>query len=327
MTVSHFSEVNSIPRPLLQTILGLQSQQDLKKRLDSFGMSEQQLLEKVKQALALQDEVSSKNWVKIPLKFGLWFLVLLLAFTLIRKGKLDPSYRRGMYFTAALIFGVLLGSDPNPMGPVKDTIALYGTKGVIFKPRAVALTIFLATVLIANKFICAWGCQFGALQDLLFRLNRNRKDSAGIFQQRKPSFLVSNTIRILFFLLFTVSTFVWAIDLIEPIDPFKLYKPSAVSLEAGIFLGLLLLCSLFVYRPWCHFFCPFGLVGWLVEQISLFKIRVNRETCTECGACKKACPSSVMGAILQDQGIKPDCYACGTCIDSCPTGAIRFSRK
>ena len=83
--------------------------------------------------------------------------------------------------------------------------------------------------------------------------------------------------------------------------------------------------SLFVYRPWCHFFCPFGLVGWLVEKVSIFRIKVNYETCISCEACAKACPSTVMNAILKRENIIPDCFACANCIDVCPTGSVSLA--
>ncbi len=69
------------------------------------------------------------------------------------------------------------------MGTIKDAIALFGAKGVIFPPRMIALTVFLLLVVLANKFICAWGCQVGTLQDLIFRLNRNKLDTKGSLRQ------------------------------------------------------------------------------------------------------------------------------------------------
>jgi len=47
-----------------------------------------------------------------------------------------------------------------------------------------------------------------------------------------------------------------------------------------------------------HLFCPFGLLSWLFEKLSIYKIRVNYETCTLCDACVNTCPSEAMGAIL-----------------------------
>ena len=116
-----------------------------------------------------------------------------------------------------------------------------------------------------------------------------------------------------------------AYDLINPNDPFKIYKPAALGALGLGFVGLLLVGSLFVYRPWCHLFCPFGLVGWLLEKVSLFKIKVNYDTCTACEACARACPSTVMNAILKRENVIPDCFACASCIGVCPTGSVNLA--
>ena len=227
-----------------------------------------------------------------------------------------------IYAVSITIFGIILGSDPSAMGTVKDAIALYASKGVIFPPRMIALAAFLLMVLLANKFICSWGCQAGVLQDMIFRLNRNDKDTIGIIRQHKPSFLVTNTFRVVFFTLFTLAAFLWSVDIIEYVDLFKVYKPAALGVFGIGFVGLLLAISLFIYRPWCHLFCPFGLVGWLVEKISIFKIKVNYDNCISCEACAKACPSTVMNAILKRENVIPDCFACANCIDVCPTDSV-----
>jgi polyferredoxin len=210
------------------------------------------------------------------------------------------------------------------MGTVKDAVVLFGSKRVIFPPRLIAFSIFLLMVVLANKFICSWGCQFGTLQDLIFRINRDSRDRKGLFRQIKIPFVFSNSVRILFFLVLTSTAFIWALDIVGAIDPFKIFKPQVMSIAGILFVALILTSSLFVYRPWCHFFCPFGLVGWLAEKISIFKIKVDYDKCTSCEACSQACPSTVMDAILKQDKIVPDCYSCGTCIDACPTDAISF---
>jgi len=67
---------------------------------------------------------------------------------------------------AVCVFGIIPGSDPSPMGTVKDAIVLLDLKGMIFPPRLIAFGIFLLMVILANKYICSWGCRFGTLQDL-----------------------------------------------------------------------------------------------------------------------------------------------------------------
>ena len=324
MSVMEFGSLNNVPNPVLKKVLGLETKSDLEKPIESFGLNKGELQSRINKAATLEAEQESKNWVKIPVKFGAWFIFLGIVFVMVRKGKVTPRTRKGLYITAVILFGIILGSDPSPMGTVKDALHLYGAKRVIFPPRMIALSVFLLIVFLANKFICSWGCQLGTLQDLIFRLNRNSKDTKGILPQFKMPFRLSNGIRVSFFVVFTIIAFGWALDIIDPIDPFKVYKPGVLTAAGAAFIGVVLVASLFIYRPWCQLFCPFGLVGWLVEKISIFKIKVDYETCIACEACARACPSTVMGAILKQDRTIPDCFACGTCMNVCPTGSIKL---
>ena len=325
MTLADFGRKNEISNPVLKKVFGLSSPEDLKKNILDFGLSENEIKDKIKKALVLNAEESSKNWFKIPLKFALCLAFLALVFVRVRQGRITPKARKFYYAAAVVIFGVILGSDPSAMGTVKDAIRLYAAEGVIFPPRMVALTVFLLTVFLANKFICSWGCPPGVLQDLIFRLGRNAKDTKGVFRQYKPPFLFTNTVRVAFLVIFTMVAVLWGLDIIDPVNPFKIYKPAVMTGMGIAFAAVLLGLSLFVYRPWCLFFCPFGLVGWVVEKISRFKIKVNYETCIACGACEKACPSTVMGAILRRDRVIPDCFSCATCMGVCPTDSISFA--
>ena len=276
--------------------------------------------------MALAAEDAGKNWVKIPLKFALWFVFLSATFLLLKKRRDVSRFRNGLLFASVLLFGVVMGSDPSPMGTVKDAIHLYAATRAVFLPRLIALGIFLAIVFLANKYICAWGCQIGTLQDLIFQINRTDKNKAILGRQIKLPFALTNSIRALFFSVFTGSAFLWGLDIIDPLDPFKIYKPASLGLVGVIFIGLLLLASLFVYRPWCHLFCPFGLAGWLVEKASLVKVKVDYRTCIACQKCAAACPTTVMAAILKrDKKTIPDCFACYACREACPTASISFS--
>jgi polyferredoxin len=324
MTVAEFGQKHNLDRKVLKQVFNLTSPDDFTKQVADFGMNEQLLSKKVNQVQAIQSEHESKNWLKIPLKGLIWVIFLLAVFNLIRKGRITARNRKWIYMAAVGVFGIIFGSDPSPMGTVKDAIVLLGSKGVIFPPRLIAFGIFILMVILANKFICSWGCQLGTLQDLIFRLNRDRKDIKGLLGQVKIPFIITNSIRVLFFIILTIVAFIWSADIIGTIDPFKIFKPQVIGIVGGLFIGLILVVSLFVYRPWCHFFCPFGLVGWIAEKVSFFKIKVDYDKCISCRACSKACPSTVMDAILKQDRIIPDCFSCGTCMESCPVEAISF---
>jgi polyferredoxin len=324
MTIAQFGARNELPPALLKKVFPLQAPADLQKPLAAFGMSQEQITRKTQGLLALRAEHGSKNWMKILVKFGLWLTFLAGVFVLMVRGRISARKRQGLLLAAVAIFGVVLGSDPSPMGTVKDAIVLLGAKGVIFPPRLIAFGVFLLLVIVANKFICSWGCQLGTLQDAIFRLNRDRQDRKALVRQFKVPFAVSNGVRVTFFAAIVVFAFLWATDIVETIDPFKTFKPQALGLAGATFVGAVLVLSLFTWRPWCHFLCPFGLVGWVAEKISVFKIRVDYDKCIACGACAKACPSTVMDAILKRDRTIPDCFACGTCLETCPARAISF---
>lgn len=278
----------------------------------------------VRRVIAIKAESASKNWKKIFLKFALWIVFIAFVFKKIRSAELTAKNRFYVYLFSTLIFGVALGSDPGPMGTVKDAIVMYAADGAIFMPRLAAMLVFLGMVLVVNKSICAWGCQAGSLQDAVFRLNRNSRDTAGIICQIKIPFYISNSVRAAFFVAVVFVALHYGFDIVEPVDPFKVFKPSHIAASGAFFIAAVLMAGLFVYRPWCHLFCPFGLAGWIVERFSLYRIRVDENKCVSCGACLKACPSDAMDGILNKKKVRPDCFSCGVCVEICPVKAVSF---
>jgi ferredoxin len=326
-TIGAFMEQNKIPEAVMTKALGKTAPTDKAALLGSLSLANDQLQAQIQKAAVLSSEQAGKDWQKILPKFALWAIFLYVSFRALRKGQFNRKTRKWYYLGAVVLFGVAFGSDPSPMGTVKDAIVLLAKDGVVFPPRLLALTVFLLSVVLANKAICSWGCQFGVLQDLIFRMNRNKADTTGILKQYKIPFAISNSVRVVFFLMFTAIAIVVGMDIIEYVDPFKTFNPAHLGIVGAVAAGILLVASLFIYRPWCHFFCPFGLVSWLLERFSLHKIRVDESACTLCGSCERACPSDVMGAILHKKAVIPDCFSCGTCTEVCPTKAISFGRN
>ncbi|MBN1505818.1 MAG: 4Fe-4S binding protein [Sedimentisphaerales bacterium] len=324
MTVAQYGRRNELPPELLKKVFGLVDAADQQRHVAAFGMSNEQILRKTQASLALRSEHGSKNWAKIVVKFALWLAFLAFVFLLMAHRRVKAKNRTWLLLVAVTVFGVALGSDPSPMGTVKDAIVLLVTRRVVFPPRLIALVVFLIMVVVANKFICSWGCQLGTLQDAIFRLNRDKQDRRGLIRQFKVPFALSNSVRVVFFIAIIVFASLWATDIVEDIDPFKTFKPQALGWAGAVFVGVTFILSLFTWRPWCHFLCPFGLVGWVAEKISVFKIQVDYDKCIACGACEKACPSTVMGAILKRDRVIPDCFSCATCMETCPAQAISF---
>jgi len=302
-TVQDIIRQNQLPQKPVFDAFKINSDQAATTTLADLSLSPARAKTRITKSLVLFQEHQSKNWVKIFSKFALWFLFLPIPLFLLFRKKISPSIRKYLVGTSVLAFGVVLGADPSPMGTVKDAVFL--------------LAIFLAIVVIANKFICSWGCQFGMLQEFLFRINRRPFDRKGIFRQIKLPFWLTNSIRIGVFVVFCLIAFFVGFDIIGLVDPFKIFNPAHMVVYGIVFVALILLAAPFLYRPWCHLACPFGLVSWFFEKLAIF--------CIACDLCERACPSTVMGAILRKDRVVPDCFSCANCIEVCPTDAIRFT--
>ena len=250
----------------------------------------------------------------ILVKFVLWIATIVAATLLLRKRKVTSKVRLAFLVGGTLLFGFVLGAlipgglNPNPVASLRTLLANALVRRQVVLPVVAMSAILLSAVWLSNKSICGWGCQLGLLQDLLHRVK---------LPKWQPPFWLSNTVRILAFVGLVGGLVVAGLDWIGVIDPFQLFSFN-LTWAIALFALAVLAASLFVYRPWCRFLCPFGLVGWVVEQVSLMRPRINRDACKECRLCVKACPSGAMSDFYAGARLHADCFACGACIEACP---------
>jgi ferredoxin len=97
-------------------------------------------------------------------------------------------------------------------------------------------------------------------------------------------------------------------------------------------LGLLLLLGVLAKggRAYCNFLCPLGAIDGLVNRVSQGfgkRVRINLHSCTNCGQCAEACPTTAISA--KEEGHQIDqlsCLPCGKCQAVCPEQAISYTR-
>lgn len=261
----------------------------------------------------------------------LWGLVFL-----VRLGRPDGAtnaerkiwYPRAPYI-ASLVFavavcGFALGKSPNPMeGAVKLFKAMVGLQPSVVATVG-AFVFFLTLAIVGNKLICGWACPFGALQELVYSLPILRR-----LKRWKVPFWCSNLVRVGLFAVMLVMLFgivggKRGFVLYHSINPFNLFNLEFESISMAIAVVVALLLGLVIYRPFCQFICPFGLVSWIAERFSLARVRIDHQRCNRCGACSRACPLDAAKHRVEGKVLAADCYSCARCLNVCPQDAITY---
>lgn len=236
-----------------------------------------------------------------------------------------PPFVYTLFLLASVIFtGFMLGKSPNPMEGIvkvfKSMVGLYPDP----MNKVTAFIFFIILAIIGNKIICGWACPMGALQELIYKLPLFKK-----IKKKKLPFILTNTIRtgvfiVMLIFLFGVLGGKRGMVIYHYINPFNLFNLEFELVSILITVILILIFSFFTYRPFCQLVCPFGFVSWIAERISIFRIRIDKEKCTECGACIKACPLEAAKGRVKGKIAPADCFSCARCLNICPVDAVKY---
>jgi polyferredoxin len=263
--------------------------------------------------------------------FILWIIIILIATYSIYKSKLAKIYKYILYIVSLIIGGIILGAIPNAVQPIQQILLTIANSNPIIQiiPMIVIVSILLASSLLIGRMFCGFACPLGALQELIsnFRVKSTVKKQKKVkFYFRLPQ-KYTKIIRWSFFLVTIVITIFMNFALLQYVNPFLgLNFIRAVSLSAILYpliaLILSIILSIFIYRPWCQLFCPFGAASSILSIFSRYKYR-RTDDCTQCEMCEKICPTSE----AYEKSSKSECYHCGRCVEICPQDAIKFRKK
>ena len=151
-----------------------------------------------------------------------------------------------------------------PFGGVV-TIYTYFTEGAfiqkIHQSSFTLMWLIFSLTLLLGPVFCGWVCPFGTVEEFIGKIGRK------IFKKRYNNFIPSvidkplRYLRYIILMLVVVNTAISGKLLFSNFDPyFALFKiwSSEVTRLSLLVLGLTLIGSLFVERPWCKYLCPFG---------------------------------------------------------------------
>ena len=227
-----------------------------------------------------------------------------------------------------------------PFGAVETFASLVINQELVRQLHASVMVIGAVVLLLTVVFgpvFCSHICPLGSIQEWIGKLGKK------IFKKKYNRFIPQKLHNILKYLRYVVlalvlyQTYTTATLMFLNIDPYyALYHfwTGDATIAALIILGVTLLGSLFVERPWCKYACPYGGFLGLVGKISIFKIRRNESTCISCHLCSKECPMNidVMAVKTVRSTLCNRCMQCTDAEDTCPVAdtcymGAGFSKK
>ncbi|MCX7834376.1 MAG: 4Fe-4S binding protein [Ignavibacteria bacterium] len=253
------------------------------------------------------------------------FILFIIGLYLIWNNKITLKFRIPLLIISFLLFGVIGNFITEIYITPSPVCASTKIFSIGLKPQFLAtLSIIGVLSLVSTKGFCGFVCPIGALQELFYRIPGLKKF--------KVKFLISNSIRILIFVLFLLLLFSFGFSIYLYINLFDLLHwdfnlPSLELIAFIIFIVIMLGFSVILFRPFCYFICPFGLYSWILEQVSILRVRLNKSKCNQCGLCEKQSPCPAIIDIMKEKTIKADCHLCGDCMRICNKGALYFGLK
>lgn len=222
-----------------------------------------------------------------------------------------------------------------PFGGVVSIYQFATTGLFVQKTHESSFILMFAAFILAIGFgavICSWVCPLGTFQEWVAKLGRK------IFGKKYNHFIpanVDNYLRYMRYVVLAIVIYVTATTtklMFQDIDPYYAlfnFWSSEIALPALIILGITIVLSLFIERPWCKYACPYGAVLGLFNFVRIFKIQRKNSSCISCKACDNACPMNIKVSTT-DTVRSHQCIGCMKCTSeqSCPVAStVEFSTK
>jgi len=271
----------------------------------------------------LKDQISGKLWLRTIVQIFFFGLIALIAInhTLAEEGRGIP------FLSTASLHAIC------PFGGVVTLHQFITTGTLIRKVRQSSLVLSSLVMLLAVLFgpvFCGWVCPLGSVQEWVGKLGKKLLGKR--YNHILPSKL-DNVLRYLRYLMLGWVVYMSAVSgtlIFQSIDPYYAlfnFWTGEVAVTGLLVLGVTLLGSLVVERPWCKYACPYGALLGITNLFRVFKIRRVESSCISCGLCSKECPMNIQVSevkVVRDH----QCISCLECTSEalCPVAdTVEFS--
>lgn len=187
-----------------------------------------------------------------------------------------------------------------------------------------------------GRLVCGFMCPFGLVQDLLYKI------PSGFKKKNLPGHKYLKYLRYVFLLVFVVlltslihdvtgTGIPWFCEWVCPSGtllagvPLMILNPEfreAIGFQfywKMAIMIIILIGSVFYYRPFCKYVCPLGAIYGVFNPVSTYRLTVDTEKCIKCGMCQKACGMDIKTFETPNS---PECIRCLKCVSACPAGAL-----
>ena len=211
--------------------------------------------------------------------------LLIAALYLITKFTHKKRSRQGVFWVSLFslfYFGFIREGCVCSIGAIQNvTLALFHPSYQIPISVIAFFIIPLIYTLFYGRTFCAGVCPLGAIQDI-FAL---RPYDLKTWVQKTLGIIPFIYLGLAILYAATASDFI-----ICRYDPFIGF----FRMDATFFMfsigGLFLVTSVFIARPYCRFFCPYGVILNLVSRVSKNHVTVTPANCIQCRLCENSCP-------------------------------------
>lgn len=225
--------------------------------------------------------------------------------------------------SSSLLFQSVPLSDPFAVLQMAAAGALIATDIIVG-----ALIVSLFYFIVGGRAFCSWVCPINIVTDAAGYLRRKLEISK--VQKKQPA---SRSLRYWVLLLSLILSALLGVAAFEFVSPISMVHR---GLAFGIGFGwaaasIIFLFDLFVLtNGWCGHICPLGGFYSLLGKFSLFRVRYDKDKCTECMQCKVVCPEhQVLDMVTKQSGVvlSGECTNCARCIEVCNDDALHFSLR
>lgn len=187
-----------------------------------------------------------------------------------------------------LYFGFWRKGCVCPVGAIQNiTLSIFDRTYVVPVVIAVFFLLPLVFSLFFGRVFCAAVCPLGAIQDLVL-----------LRPIAVPGWLESG-LRLFAYLYLGLAILFAATGsafIVCRYDPFVAFFHLSGNANILVLGACFLLAGLFVGRPYCRFFCPYGVLLRQLSRLSKWHVTITPDECVRCKLCENSCP---FGAIRE----------------------------